>query len=1243
MAVAPIEFTKLDKWFIPKSETCTIEYSVKGFPPAAPARGARHAPVKPSGKGTPKAVTPIRPPRPRLDFSVYASNYCKAASAAEGEFLKYTFSASAVPILETRGLPGLKPKKKYSVTTWKGESKATEGVLKPRDKQTRYINVAFSPYTTHLRYYTAKESKDALLKLEPFWPGFASTAPHAVDAASLKIKWKITGDTGAKVKSGLVIVWDNTDTEVYRSDLLDKAAVDSGEFDLSAKWDKTKITRDKMPYRAQVIAYSKEICLAAMHTEVRLFVHGDVGKDAARPLEDPQCLDLAVAPFLPHKVSDLPAEGTAEWYRLKLAEGGFHPGPVGKDAGAARLTLALKEFQRSYPKDGAAPHARIKADGSKNDDTKKALKKLPKNERPMFGDPATRDSYTPAQLKPLLKDKGKDLIVWVDDRHCYTSGWSSFKPAAGKGFDALRPITEHYGMENYRGGMSLGDGRVTKDAASIARPWIPLEAGPALLSQKDQTLYPKVAMPAITDDMRLAIGPIRVDWTFEEIGAETDPLIPLGKEGDAVKITVAGALGAFKLQYNGETTAAIACNATAAKVAAALKALPKVHSKRERRKSVAVTGADGGPWLVNFESKIGGPSVTTLTAVSTGLVSSEIKRQSWSGSGAGSRRDVVTLAPVTSGSFKLKCDGVATAAIPFNASAADVRTALIAVPRIAKARKGPARVTVTGANGGPYTISMKGGRVGGKLVTLLTVDDALLMPRPTLTVVAEKFKISRARKFTSEILTKDSAPGVASTSGGKLLTNCPEKIRGRDSGGIRPSDLSKYYKVPFGLGKKGSLEPWLADDDTSKAVCTVTHDDLGQDAKKVYAASLGKAGVYLHPSRIAGDGYRFRAQVSFKAPPGGASANHLNLKVLEERYARLPQAHTAALRLWRKASFRGYVCWAKTQIAGWELAMDGAAAFYRAAHVHFVHEGPNPKTHQSFPVKGANKLVSAAEFKALIKQKLRVGPYASIRNDAKLTEGYVWPFLHKPHYGVKRRPGNLSSLVTWLYGKIELKSWDKYSKELILLTIAKIESKHGRMRGHILAEFSSSPPLLLVEYKCDKCGDKVSEIANDPTGATSTTIDSVTVKYTLRMEDKLCRRSSCGPPRGKYKYQTNRVISGGIPLCAIGQPLGGSWVYTPRSEATWAHEMGHHRHFEHAQAYAGKNSIAPGGKVRQHDSATHPEFKAAGLSRWQRDWDRFCVMSYDSGAPQTFCGKCLLRNRGWGVEKIRNPDGALHD
>jgi hypothetical protein len=55
-------------------------------------------------------------------------------------------------------------------------------------------------------------------------------------------------------------------------------------------------------------------------------------------------------------------------------------------------------------------------------------------------------------------------------------------------------------------------------------------------------------------------------------------------------------LGTFKLEYDGDTTTALAYNATAAQVAAALNALASVTTAG----GVTVAGPDGGPWQVAF-------------------------------------------------------------------------------------------------------------------------------------------------------------------------------------------------------------------------------------------------------------------------------------------------------------------------------------------------------------------------------------------------------------------------------------------------------------------------------------------------------------------------------------------------------------------------------------------------------------------------------------------------------------------
>ena len=66
--------------------------------------------------------------------------------------------------------------------------------------------------------------------------------------------------------------------------------------------------------------------------------------------------------------------------------------------------------------------------------------------------------------------------------------------------------------------------------------------------------------------------------------------------------------GTFTLTWNGQTTAAIAYNATAATVAAALKALSNIGDT-----DVTVTGPAGGPWVVTFVGALAETNVAQLT------------------------------------------------------------------------------------------------------------------------------------------------------------------------------------------------------------------------------------------------------------------------------------------------------------------------------------------------------------------------------------------------------------------------------------------------------------------------------------------------------------------------------------------------------------------------------------------------------------------------------------------------------
>lgn len=72
--------------------------------------------------------------------------------------------------------------------------------------------------------------------------------------------------------------------------------------------------------------------------------------------------------------------------------------------------------------------------------------------------------------------------------------------------------------------------------------------------------------------------------------------------------------GSFTLTLNGETTAAIAYNATAAAVQTALLALPSLSAG-----DVTVTGSAGGPYTLTFGGNLSGQNVAAITASGAGL------------------------------------------------------------------------------------------------------------------------------------------------------------------------------------------------------------------------------------------------------------------------------------------------------------------------------------------------------------------------------------------------------------------------------------------------------------------------------------------------------------------------------------------------------------------------------------------------------------------------------------------------
>ena len=270
----------------------------------------------------------------KVTLEVYASNYCNAQENDDGT-LAFTRLASPVPVF-ARDLPDefARPGEEHEITDWHGEVTAADGVLKVTEGKERRVNAAFSPYTVHLRYLEkGAADTEARILLEDFWPRWKKQGgADALQADSLKLRWRIEKTEVLKV--GKLLIVDKPDAVVFEKDLAE-ADLKKGEFD----WDGmtlagTEASSDQMPYRVQIQARTgdgeaKGLAVAAMHTEIRIFVDSAIHLDSDQdydPAGDPQAFDIGLGPLILQPEAPARDRGTI-WCQHRLARSGFHPGP----------------------------------------------------------------------------------------------------------------------------------------------------------------------------------------------------------------------------------------------------------------------------------------------------------------------------------------------------------------------------------------------------------------------------------------------------------------------------------------------------------------------------------------------------------------------------------------------------------------------------------------------------------------------------------------------------------------------------------------------------------------------------------------------------------------------------------------------------------------------------------------------------------------------------------------------------
>lgn len=189
--------------------------------------------------------------------------------------------------------------------------------------------------------------------------------------------------------------------------------------------------------------------------------------------------------------------------------------------------------------------------------------------------------------------------------------------------------------------------------------------------------------------------PFVVAWTVGGSGTNEKQLI-----------TITGAAGGtFVLTWNGQSTGALAYNISATDLETALEGLTGIGAG-----NVSVTGSDGGPWTVEFIGDLAATNVSQIQIDTTNLTNApEIQ--------------VIDLGGPTGGTFKLRygLSGSFTGNnLNYNATAAEVKA------EIESETSGTTTFSVTGANGGPWTVTPTAGALLSSGMQPIVIDDTNL-------------------------------------------------------------------------------------------------------------------------------------------------------------------------------------------------------------------------------------------------------------------------------------------------------------------------------------------------------------------------------------------------------------------------------------------------------------------------------------------------------------------------------------
>jgi len=1036
-----VRIEKLDPWFIPGKEQCELEWGLEGDAERAT----------------------------KLSVEVFGNKYCDATAYNDG-LGTYADPADLIdePIYAADISTQINARSKaQSLTTaWKGEASTAKGVLgrKTGTAGVRHINVAFSPYTVHFRYFKVAGDAKARLALEPFWPQFKETpATHTVtvDHATKRVTWT----NAAAVDRGCITIADKNGQVVHRT-VLDAGDLASGSqtYTWNARYDRgilnskfgDRYLDDDKNYEAKVTTFTRAPDPATL--KIKWTVRGDQAADR-----------------LKHGVL---------WIRDKRNK-----------------VVFVKPLPKALLKKQTAAHEVV------------------------------WDGNFPAGIKN--SKNGTAAILEDMPYRAEIEAHNDFTDAEGLGVAAMHTeVRLHVHAENV----------LPKDPAYIP------ESSKASLRLGLAPLVPGTA-PAETDGTK---------WYQHQLALAGFHPGPIDGTSHA---DFQLALKEFKRSVPADASVA-APNFTRLTIDTNENAATKTAIKKMRGSDKRAWFGDPAAVASNSETPdfTNEQAAAKLREPAQELVVWVDDRQYYTGS-RGAPKDH-TNANFLSGTPAATAFGLGDYRGRFNNGEARVTADEAAIPRpwiplqadlqLLGRDKG---LLDPPASFGSSVLAEQHQQKVRRLLGPLRVDwsfDELEPPIAEIDAAAYDKRFTRSRRYVAWAL--DACKGTHNrkdTGRQAIYRNCEET-----KGGIRPTALNTYYEKAFGTGAR-SLGPCkAAADSTTETVATVVHEHLAaaQTANTdLFEPRIGTAGVFFNPSRIAGDGYRVRAEVQFKKFTG---YEFPNLEALEKRYPVPPQAHSARLRLWRKSSMRGYLVWAPAGTGHWP---GFAAAFrnqHKPAYLYFVHEGGAATEFNISDVYDPGTPLHVDRYKKIVRYNVT---QPALRSEANMSlkSDFIWPWSDRDNYGWPW-PSEAASASDYT-DEITTGTWRKFREALLLGIVREVEKK-GFMRGHLFVEFKSSGPCRLRVYRC-----------NAPANHKHYMLRKVGAPNVVGTG---CETTGCG---GTLVYNNRQIAKSSLSLPAVGIPLGATWLFTSGEADVWVHEVGHHRHLQHA-------SSAPGAAADYHDS-----------------------------------------------------------